>query len=1346
MAEHLVLGFGGLLRQLRTRAGLTQEELAEAAGLSPRSVSDLERGINRTARKDTAGLLADALGMAEPARELFVAAALGHAPAAEVLAALQGQAAPGSGPVWAGCPYLGLVPFEERDARVFYGRGELTDQLVHKMAGRLDGTGILLVAGESGTGKSSLLRAGLMPRLAAGALGPGSERWPRRVIRPADSPLRELAIQLADVADADPPSVYRSLSAAPGEAPTLVELAVRTATGRGARARSRVPADAAAAPPRLVLVVDQFEELFTAGGHAEADRAEREAFIAALHAAATGLADPHKLPPALVVAAVRADFLGRLIAYPPLKAALDAGLFTVGPMSEAELRLAMTGPAAEAGLAIEPALVEAVIAELREGAGAGLGSGVLPLISQAMAATWQLREGSELTLRSYRRAGGVANVVNRSAQAAYDTLTNSQKDAVRLVFTQLTVITPDGQFARRQCSRIDLHSAGEQIGDIDADIDAVIDVFSAHRLLVLGKDSVEIAHDVLLQAWKQLRDWLGDDQHDRALNSQVTTDAQAWESNRRDSSYLYRPGRLATMDAAVTRWQNASARYPPLSATSKAFLDAAHHAARRSTRRRRSAFAILALLTGLAVAASVVAWYQRAAAVRQRDQAIFNQVIAEALQSAADDPTLAAQLTLAAYRIQPGQDAASRLLNTENTPLYALVTAGTGRPYSPVFWPFSVAFSPYGVAFSPSRHMLASTGADAAVRLWDVADPARPRLFGSILTGGGGVIDSVAFSPDGRTLGCGSVDGTVRLYDVADPARPRLFGSILTGGGGVIDSVAFSPDGRTLASGGLDGTIGIWNVADPAHVQSRGQSVPSGRFRAVSVAFSPGGRTLAGGSLNGTIRMWDFSDRAHPRLLSPIPTSGTAAIYAVAFSRDGLTLAGGSNDGTIRLWDVSDPARPRPAGILASGAAAINSVAFSPDGRTLASGSSDGIIRLWDAANPAQPHRLGEPLTGYTGAIVAVAFGPGGRTLVSATGNGTIRLWNLPQTVMTGSTAAINSVAFSRNGHTLAGGSNDGTIRLWDAANPTRPRPLGRIPASGTTAIDSVAFSRDGRTLAEGSHDGTVRLWDIGNPARPRSLDPSLTGAGGVPAGSVAVSPDGHTLASGGDYGGTPRLWDVTNPAHPRPLGQPLAGVPATTSVAFGPHGHMLATGDSDGSIHLWNVTDRMRPRPFGPALTSGTAAITSVAFSADGYVLASGNSNGTVHLWNVANPARPRSLGPILTSRTAVIKSVAFSRYGHMLASGDSDGTVQLWNVANPARPRSLGPPLTVSTVPVDGVAFRPDGHTLATSSDDGTIRLWNLNVQYAIQRICSAAGDLTPTQWNQYIPQLPYQPSCVH
>jgi hypothetical protein len=289
-----------------------------------------------------------------------------------------------------------------------------------------------------------------------------------------------------------------------------------------------------------------------------------------------------------VAAAVRADFLGRLIADPTLKAWVDAGLFTVGPMSEAELRLAVTGPAAEAGLAVGSAVAEAVIAELREGAGGGLGIGALPLMSQAMAATWEYREGNELTLRGYRRAGGVADAVNRSAQAAYDTLITRQKDAARLVFTQLTVITPDGQFARRRCRRTDLRSPAPEMA---AETGAVIDIFSAQRLPVLGEDSVEISHDVLLQAWKQLRDWLGDDQLDRALYSQLVNDAQAWDSNRRDSAYLYWPGRLATIDAAAARWRGARTRYPPLPPASDAFLAAGRHAALRAVRRRRGVIA-----------------------------------------------------------------------------------------------------------------------------------------------------------------------------------------------------------------------------------------------------------------------------------------------------------------------------------------------------------------------------------------------------------------------------------------------------------------------------------------------------------------------------------------------------------------------------------------------------------------------------------------------------------------------------------------------------------------------------------------------------------------------------------
>jgi len=1353
MAEQSTLAFAGLLRQLRAEARLTQEELAEAAGVSSRSVSDLERGVNRTAHKDTAELLAGALGLAEPARAVFVAAARGRAPAAEVLAAVRGEAglaadgqAPGESLVWSGCPYLGLVPFEERDARVFYGRGELVAQLVQRLAGRLDGTGILLVAGESGAGKSSLLRAGLLPWLAGGALGPGSERWPRLVIRPAGGPVRELAMQLADVAGADPVSVYRSLLAAPDEAPMLVEQAVRTATGRGPLPGPGGPANAAAcAAPRLVLVVDQFEELFTAGGDGDAGQVEREAFITALGAAATVPRGQQALPPALVVVAVRVDFLGRLVAYPLLKAALEAGPFMVGPMSEAELRLAVTGPAAEADLTVEPALVEAVIAELREGTGGGLGSGVLPLMSQAMAATWQWREGSKLTLRGYRRAGGVADAVNRSAQAAYDALTSKQKDAARLVFTQLTVITPDGQFARRRCSRADLCPPGSPVA---ADIDAVIDVFSAQRLLVLGKDSVEISHDALLQAWKQLRDWLGGDQLDRALYSQVITDADTWDANRRDSSYLYRPGRLATIDAAATRWQRAPARYPPLPATTRAFLDAAHHAARRSTRLRQSGFAILALLTALAVAASGFAFSQRASAVRQRDQAIYNQVVAEALQYGTSDTTLAAQLNLAAYRIQPTQDLTSRLLNTENTPLSSALATGAGFVES--------------VAFSSDGHTLASANADSTVGLWDVAEPAHPRQLGQPLPSGPGdeysggttVIWSVAFSANGHTLASGDDNGVIRLWDVADPAHPRPLGQAVIGGVGVgfvfgrtaSRSVAFSSDGHTLASGNSDGTVWLWDVTDPAHPRQLGQPLTGGAAAVDSVAFSSDGHTLASGNSDGTVRLWDVTDPAHPRQLGHPLAGGGARVNSVALSHDGHLLASGDYSGTVRLWDVTDPAHPRALGQILTDGGAVASVAFSPDGHTLASGSLDGTIWLWDVADPAYPSLLGQRLTAGTGAVASVAFGPDGHTLASGSLDGTIRLWSLPQTVLTGSTAGPNSGVFSPDGRTLASSDYGGTIGLWDVADPAHPRPIGPLLTGGIAPVDSVTFSRDGHLLASGDYGGTIGLWDVADPANPRLLSRIATSGGGVE--SVAFSPNGHTLASG-NSDDTIRLWDVTDPAHPRPIG-PLSsgGGLAVLSVAFSPDGHILASGDADSTIQLWDVDDPADPRPLGLTVTGGTASVhpLSLAFSPDGKTLASGHYGGTIRLWDVSDPEHLRQLGQPLAGGGAQVNSVAFSPGGHTLADGDYGGTIRLWDVTHPADPQPLGQPLTSSTVAVDWVAFSSDGHTLASGSEDGTVRLWNLNVQYAIDRICAAVGGLTSQQWTDYVPQLRYQPTCAH
>ena len=784
------------------------------------------------------------------------------------------------------------------------------------------------------------------------------------------------------------------------------------------------------AAPRLVLVVDQFEELFTAGGETQADLAEREAFIAALHAMATVPVGPSGAPSALVLVAVRGDFVERAIAYPPLATAVDTGPFTVGPMSEAELRQAITGPAAEAGLAVEPALVDAVITELRgEGAEGGLGSGVLPLLSQAMAVTWERREGDKLTVRAYRRTGGVADAVNRSAQAAYDTLTSGQRDAARFVFTRLTVTTPDGQLERRRCSRADLNTpVAEAPSGIDAGyIDAVIDVFSARRLLSLGGDSVEISHDVLLRAWKQLQDWLGDDQLDRALYSQVITDARTWDTSGREPSYLYRPGRLAAIATAAARWANTPTRYPPLPPTSTAFLRAAHSAAHRAVRRRRGVIAGLVALTLTTSASAVIAAHNAANATRQHAIALSRQLAAESLTVDAASPGTARRLAIAAWRVSPTSQATSvitTLLNEQQQD--SMLFAGT-------------SFYADAVAFSPNGKLLASTDNDGTVRLWD---PATGQPVGAPLrvTSRPNRLLGLAFSPDGNMLATASGDGTVRLWD---PATGHPAGAPLRATSGV-EGVAFSPDGKLLASANLDGTVRLW---DPVTSQPVGAPLRATRHAGGvwGVAFSPDGNLLASADSDGTVRLWDPAT-GHPVGAPLRADPGGQAVYGVAFSPDGNLLASADLDGTVRLWD---PATGHPVGAplrATSGADAMNAVAFSPDGKLLASADDDGTVRLWD---PATGHPVGAPLRA-TSAMGGVAFSPDSKLLATADFGGTVQLWDpaVEQPVgvalehATSYSGGVPAVAFSPDGTLLASASASGAgiVRLWD---PVSGQPVG---------------------------------------------------------------------------------------------------------------------------------------------------------------------------------------------------------------------------------------------------------------------------------------------------------------
>ena len=1268
-------------------------------------------------------------------------------------------------------PYRGWEPFEQLDAGVFFGRdAQIVRALDMLRAMRTTGVdSLFVVQAPSGSGKSSFLRAGLLPRLRR------DDRHfvlldilrPERHALTGDSGLaqaiyagrRRLGLQQPALGD-----IEIACTADPAAVRTLL------AECRHAVAERVPDMGPDAPPPTLVLPIDQAEELFSADAGPEAAMVLE--LIAQL---AKPDAEGHRL--GLVVAGtIRTDRYEVMQTAPQL-AGLTAEVFDdLKPMPDNQFREVITGPAerGSAGgrqLGIAPDLVNQLLDDAAEGGDA------LPLLALTLRRLYDRYAATgELTLASYQAMGGMGRVV----QTAVDEVLSADPEqrgrqlaALRAAFIPwLATINPDNDQPLRR-------AAG--YGDLPEPSRPLIDAFVEKRLLVKdqrgGEVVVEVALESLLRQWNDLAGWLREERQSLVAADDIERAATAWHTHHDDPDWLLTGTRLADAETLAaepgyherltqqtTRDYLAASRLAEnqklheeeerrheqlrhaeevarLAQEGQRAAEAHAVDLRGRSRMLRAVLAATAIVALVAVIGFVQANRAQRQATREARDALAAQLDTEATavfsrSTVGGDDVRALAETLAAQRLRsdPIQS------------LSAFYTATTALNTTRIIIPMPDTVNT--VAVSPDGHTLASASFNHTIWLWNLTDPAHPASLGQPLTGHTAAVTSVAFSPEGHTLASGSDDHTVRLWNLTDPAHPVPLGQPLTGHTNTVRSVAFSPDGHTLASGSFDETVRLWNLTDPAHPVPLGQPLTGHTAAVTSVAFSPEGHTLASGSVDETVRLWNLTDPAHPVPLGQ-PLTGPAAVTSVAFSPDGHTLASASG-GAIGLWNVTDPAHPAPLGhplmsLTGHSSGKVFSVAFSPDGHTLASSSFDAAVRLWNLTDPAHPVPLGQPLLGHTDNVTSVAFSPDGHTLVSGSADTTIRLWNLDAaTPLTGHTGPVTSVAFSPDGHTLASGSADATIRLWNLADPAHPAPLAEPLTSDTDAVNGVAFSPDGHTLASGGDHG-IRLWNLTDPAHPAPLGQPLTGqTNGV--NSVAFSPDGHTLASGsGD--GTVRLWNLTDPAHPAPLGQPLTGHTDTAAVgsrvAFSPDGHTLASA-SDHTVRLWNLTDPAHPAPLGQPLTGHTNTVFSVAFSPDGHTLASGGDH-TIRLWNLTNPAHPAPLGQPLTGHTNTVVSVAFSPEGHTLASGSVDYNLRLWNVTDPAHPAPLGQPLTGDNGMVFSVAFSRDGHTLA-SGDWTTVRLWPTPLDATVATLCSKLiSNISHQQWHDWIsPTIGYITLC--
>lgn len=1168
-------------------------------------------------------------------------------------------------------PYRGLLVFETEHAGLFFGRAARTDWLLQALRPARDGapaTRFLAIVGASGSGKSSLARAGLLAALHDGRLA-DSQHWPQLLLKPGAQPLNSLVVALT--AGLKLPRSPVDLQAELAAHPNALHLACRQALYGQPVER------------RVVLLVDQFEETFSLCS----DETQRRAFIDNLLGAATA-ADGQ----VLLLLTLRDDFYGKCAPYPRLAAAIAESQCLLGPMNATELREAIEQPALRCGGSVEPGLTELL---LRDAAGQ---AGSLPLLEHALRRLWEISPDRRLRLADYQAMNGLAGALQQWAEACYEGFSPQQQEQCRFILMRLVQPGAGTADSRRRAPLAEFAEQPQAAAVLHALVQArLITTQAEHGATPTGGEAhAEVAHEALIRGWNRLREWVEQDREALRLQHALAQGARDWQQNGRGEDWLLAGARLQAAEEWLAGHSSAA------SALECAFIQAGlerrdwqrqerEAQQQRELEQERKNAELARRLTRLALAGLLIAgclagwgWYEQ----QQRTTSLFDSLLTHAALLARGQDYAAAEAKLQASRKLDSEIPAARR-HARN--LLAGFTRLLGG--APEFtYPAAGAALTGSVALSPDGRWLAAAGERGTLLLYN-------RAGGQLvqpLKGHDVAADDVwaaVFHPSQPWLYSAGEDGQIIRWALSKDGQSATELQRWSADSQVW-ALALTPDGATLASGHSDGKIRVWRAADGTLLKTlEGHNLAIANF---GLAFSPDGTRLVSAGYDETVRLWDWA-KGESQTLSGVAGNFTG----VAFAADGNTLAA-SQGNSIFAWEARSGRR---LGELKGHQNRVYGLQFLPDGR-LASASEDTTIRLWDVASGVTLRVL----QGHSAGVASLALyrDGGGARLYSAGKDGTPRRWNLDlpgqwPLQLPGEPA---SAAIAPDGKSVLVGMADGGLRGYalPGEGEAAPRLAWETAAAHQGDVQRLAFDAEGRRLASaGFKDKLVKLWQI-KPDGLASLQTFTGHSDSVHA--VAFSPDGRRLASAG-FDGQIGLFELEQP------GQHLfpAHEGKIASVAFSPDSRQLLSAGQDMALKLWDLAQLPPTAP--QLLAQAQDQLMWASLSPDGRRLAAVGREAVVSV----QPLDAGAAALKLAGHEQAVFKALFSPDGQQLATVSGDMTVRLWDLA--ASPAAELLRLRLPTeMPASGGSplwdfdFRctPSGCWIAVPLVSGRLALYNL------------------------------------